>query len=285
MARVFELGETYSRPEIRTLVGDPKTKGGYWERGYRRWGDEFFIFAGVGTVGRTGHDYNNYWIGEHLAWQAATGRSLGQGEIDSLLSGQFPVHLFTRSNQLDRWTYRGLASPVSVRDTTPVEVLWAFDSEPAALTPASADQSTLFADGGDDGEAADPRTETESRRAVRLGQSRFRRDLMDRWDRRCALTGLPIPELLRASHIKPWRHCTPRERIDPENGLLLALHVDGLFDRGLISFEDDGSLIWSHLLPLELGHKLGLEGLGPIKGLTSGIRKYLAVHRSRYLKR
>jgi putative restriction endonuclease len=58
----------------------------------------------------------------------------------------------------------------------------------------------------------DPRTETEAKRAVRLGQQNFRRDLLEFWGARCALTGLAIPELLRASHIKPWRDSNSMER-------------------------------------------------------------------------
>lgn len=220
---------------------------------------------------------------EHLAWQAATGRTIGQSEIDSLLSGKFPVHLFTRSNQLDRWTYRGLASPISVRDSTPVEVVWAFDAAPDALVAVATEQlqESPPNDGADE-VGADPRTETESRRAARLGQSRFRRALMDRWDRRCALTGLPIPELLRASHIKPWRDSMPKERIDPENGLLLALHVDGLFDRGLISFEDDGRILRAKVLSQDVLDRLGLHAAMTLGGLTMANRGYLALHRGNY---
>lgn len=54
----------------------------------------------------------------------------------------------------------------------------------------------------------------------------------------CAI--LPI---LRASHIKPWRHSTNRERLDVYNGLLLSPNMDALFDQGLISFTDDGKVI------------------------------------------
>jgi putative restriction endonuclease len=79
----------------------------------------------------------------------------------------------------------------------------------------------------------DPRTETEAKRAVRLGQQNFRRDLLDFWGARCALTGLAIPELLRAAHIKPWCEANSSERLDPNNGLLLAVHIDGLLIEGL----------------------------------------------------
>ena len=78
---------------------------------------------------------------------------------------------------------------------------------------------------------------------ARLGQGKFRAEVGDRWDNVCAVTGCGIIELLRASHIKPWRASTNPERLDPENGLLLAAHADALFDRGLITFAAMGPFV------------------------------------------
>jgi putative restriction endonuclease len=128
----------------------------------------------------------------------------------------------------------------------------------------------------------DPRTETEAMRAVRLGQQNFRRDLLDVWGARCALTGLAIPELLRASHIKPWCEATSAERLDPNNGLLLAVHIDGLFDRGFISFDENGLILISSRLTDE---GLRCFGIGPqlsIAKLSSRHQHYLDHHRKLY---
>jgi HNH endonuclease len=59
----------------------------------------------------------------------------------------------------------------------------------------------------------------------RLGQGRFRQDLLSLWSRQCAVTGLGVAELLRASHIKPWRSSDNVERLDQYNGVLLAPHT------------------------------------------------------------
>ena len=59
-------------------------------------------------------------------------------------------------------------------------------------------------------------------------------NLMKKHNRQCIVTGIDIHELLVASHIKPWRVCDNKERIDTENGLLLSLSMDRLFDGGLI---------------------------------------------------
>jgi putative restriction endonuclease len=67
----------------------------------------------------------------------------------------------------------------------------------------------------------------------RVGQDVFRAGRIDYWEGRCAITGLGVVELLRASHIKPWAACDlDAERLDVLNGLLLAPHLDAAFDRG-----------------------------------------------------
>jgi hypothetical protein len=89
-------------------------------------------------------------------------------------------------------------------------------------------------------------TTTQALIDARIGQDRFRANLEARWDGSCAVTGCGIMSMLRASHIKPWIVCTDLERLDTENGLLLAAHIDALFDRGIISFENDGRMLLSH---------------------------------------
>lgn len=82
-------------------------------------------------------------------------------------------------------------------------------------------------------------TEREQLAKARIGQGRFRANVIAKWGRGevCALTGVAIPEMLIASHIKPWRESSNSERLDPMNGLLLIAHADRLFDRYLMSFK------------------------------------------------
>lgn len=70
------------------------------------------------------------------------------------------------------------------------------------------------------------------------------------WQGRCCVTGLLVPSLLRVSHIEPWALCeTDDERLDVFNGLLLAPHLDALFNGGWISISSQGSLMMSKVLP------------------------------------
>lgn len=128
---------------------------------------------------------------------------------------------------------------------------------------------------------------TEAERLViqRVGQGLFRTGLLDYWQGRCALTGLQVPELLRASHIKPWADCgSDAERLDVYNGLLLAPHLDAAFDRGFITVADDGAVWVSTLLGIEDRRLLGLDAPLRVRSLTDGHRTYLAWHRQKVFR-
>jgi hypothetical protein len=129
--------------------------------------------------------------------------------------------------------------------------------------------------------AALPRT-TEAERLVveRVGQDLFRGALLDYWQGRCAVTGLAVPELLRASHIKPWVAATDAERLDLYNGLLLAPNLDAAFDRGLMTVLDDGSVRISGLLSRTDRAALGIGDALAVSRLTDRHRAHLAYHRA-----
>lgn len=94
--------------------------------------------------------------------------------------------------------------------------------------------------------------------AARIGQGIFRQALLDMWNNECAVTGLNCHALLKASHIKPWVKSNNKEKLDRYNGLLLSSNLDSLFDKGLISFEDDGSMLVSSLVSKKSQKILGL---------------------------
>ena len=79
---------------------------------------------------------------------------------------------------------------------------------------------------------------TDKRQIIlsRLGQGKFRKDLIKMFNGICFITGFNKTELLVASHIKPWKVSSDMERLDPYNGLLLIPNYDKLFDKGYISF-------------------------------------------------
>lgn len=88
---------------------------------------------------------------------------------------------------------------------------------------------------------------------VRRSQQFFRQMILNAFDSRCCVSGLPVRELLVASHIVPWS-AFPNERLNPQNGLCLSRLHDGAFDAGLIAFDGDRKLLMSPRLKKFLPH-------------------------------
>ena len=79
---------------------------------------------------------------------------------------------------------------------------------------------------------------------VRVNQDIFRKMVLANYGGKCCVTGLAVPDVLRASHISPWAE-DEANRLNPENGLCLSATYDAAFDRHLISFDEHYRLIVS----------------------------------------
>ncbi len=126
-------------------------------------------------------------------------------------------------------------------------------------------------------------TEVERLVRQRVGQHAFRQAMLDYWGNACAVTGLALPEVLRASHAKPWAACSSdAERLDVFNGFLLSANLDALFDRFLITFSEDGLLIVSSAVNVPERELLGLNKPLRLRWLTPEHQPYLQFHRARF---
>lgn len=114
--------------------------------------------------------------------------------------------------------------------------------------------------------------------AARLGQGRFRRELLRRWNAACAVTGCRLGAVLRASHCKPWRASDNYERLDSNNGLILSANLDALFDVGLIGFDDDGMMLVGGAVTAQERTQLGLPGK-LLRVPSQRLKAYLKFHR------
>lgn len=122
------------------------------------------------------------------------------------------------------------------------------------------------------------RTEIETLIKARQGQGRFRQKLLKLYPI-CPLTDLDIQSLLIASHIKPWSVCNNNERLDPFNGLMLAPNIDRLFDKGLITFDPDGTIKISPKIDPENQERLGISRDMKLK-IEPESEKYFEYHRN-----
>lgn len=126
-------------------------------------------------------------------------------------------------------------------------------------------------------------TEVERLVRQRVGQQTFRQAMLDYWGGACAVTGIAIPDVLRASHAKPWAECaSDAERLDVFNGFLLSANLDALFDRFLISFSATGELLVSPDISAQERVRLGLDQPLRLRWLAAEHTRYLQFHRQRF---
>lgn len=100
----------------------------------------------------------------------------------------------------------------------------------------------------------------------RIGQGKYREKLLDEMPY-CPFTKISDERLLIASHMKPWVKSNDSEKINSKNGLMLSPTYDVLFDKGFITFEDNGKLIVSPFispmnqkrLNIHTGKQIGIE--------------------------
>jgi len=118
---------------------------------------------------------------------------------------------------------------------------------------------------------------------ARRGQGVFRANVRLN-EKGCRVTGVTDQRFLIASHIKPWRLSDDREKLDGCNGLLLSPHIDRLFDKGYISFTDDGTILKSAKMPDEVWRYWQLAGESDVGSFNDAQRAYLAYHRANIFK-
>lgn len=126
---------------------------------------------------------------------------------------------------------------------------------------------------------ADPKTQRTQLIKARVGQLDFRKNLVRLW-KTCAVTGCAVQKMLKASHMKPWADSNAVERLDPFNGLLLTPNLDALFDAGLISFDEDGRIIFSSKISAADFLSLGVTPDMKLRKMNTAHAPYLEYHRA-----
>ena len=117
---------------------------------------------------------------------------------------------------------------------------------------------------------------------ARLGQGKFGSEVRELWNHRCSVTGSSTKEALEASHIQRWADSNDRQRLDPNNGLLLTANLHKLFDAGLISFDDSGKMLVSSKLSLPEQEIFGVIGKQLSQKPSAETAHYLSFHRTKF---
>ncbi len=119
---------------------------------------------------------------------------------------------------------------------------------------------------------------------ARRGQGIFKKNVQE-IEKNCRVTKISDINHLRASHIKPWSKSSHFEKLDGNNGLLLSPHVDHLFDRGYVSFIQNGSILISPKIKKEILYAWGIDPNSKSKMFTPEQEHYLEFHRDEIFKK
>jgi putative restriction endonuclease len=214
--------------------------------------------------------YNDYISGEYLFWEGEKGQGHDERIANSSSTGDV-IHLFYREIHHSPFEYRGIVTLVKLVTIPrrPTQFVFRLIHDLSAPDDIVTHQNEF---------AQLPETEREAVTKARIGQGTFRQLLLEMWEG-CAVTDIRLPNVLRASHIKPWRFSTNSERLDPYNGLLLLPQYDQLFDKGLISFDEKGNLIRSRAIEEIEPQKLGIDVNDRLRSLSKRHRTFLDYHR------
>ncbi len=269
----LEIGRRYDRPELAHIwgfAGHQAISRGVVTPKERR---EIILFV-TRLKQLSMRQYEDSLSADTLYWEGEDGHGNDQRIIGASDAGD-QIYLFYRLVHHSPFEYKGRVELISFDQNT--------DKPSEFVFRLLVDQTP----GGDierakkELDALKP-TERKALAKARLGQGRFRRDLFSMW-KGCAVTGVRVPEVLRASHIKPWRHSDNRERLDPYNGLLLLPQYDALFDKGLVGFEEDGSILMSRAMQHQDLELVGISPKSKLRFVAAGHQPYLAYHRDRVL--
>lgn len=282
----LQVGDVYSRNQLGEMLGVAGSAMGSGV--FRRKGTNSVLLFVTARKSADRTQYADRLDGDILHWEGPEKRGPDQMVIDHGTRGlelllfyrerknEFPAYGFRYEGPFDYLSHRtpdgdGPTSFVLSRSGTMED------------GPADADGSDAPADVDRDiadlrADATLPETTRKALIDARRGQGRFRKALMRRWSGACAVLGITTKQVLRASHAKPWRDSTNDERLDPANGLLLAAHLDALFDAGLISFADDGTMLVSGQVPPSDRAALGLPRRLRLR-LSQREREFMALHR------
>jgi hypothetical protein len=287
----FEIGALYSRrDQIHGLLG------GQRQGGISTPANSAFVILFTGEAGKQ-HGYHDFWDDNGVLHYYGEGQrgdmkfSGGNLAIREHLDNFKRLLLFQMMGHgrpcrfLGEFRYVHVYEHPGIPDTSgELRTALVFMLHPIESSFEPFDKSL--------GDARNPEIELSSTISsqvleVRTKQSLFKRRLLT-VEKECRLTRIADLRFLRASHIKPWSKCASGdERIDGSNGLLLSPAADHLFDRGWITFEDNGALVRSNALPGDVISRIGID-------LTHGRKcgtfiqvqkKYLEYHRNKVFEK
>jgi hypothetical protein len=251
--------------------------------------------------------FNDYFDGDIFHWDSQTTQHINTPRIQKIVNKELPILLFTRvhpkvKSQTQPFVYCGRLEYIEHDENTtrPIHIVYQsldydettqnqnlidiYNWKPESIGRTSSNNVYLVKKqiSRPKGEQKKPNyTERRGLVTSRVGQGWYRQEILKKWNNICSITGCSLTGILISSHIKGWSECNEDERLDVDNGILLSPNIDSLFDKHLISFEDNGSIIISDKVSKEDLDILGISKSIRLK-VDDGMRKYLIHHRKKF---
>lgn len=247
--------------------------------------------------------FNDSFDGEHFHWDSQTTQHIDSPSIQRIVKGELEPHLFVRINRKVKsktqpFVYCGELEYLSHDPETsnPVHLVFHSKDYDDFTENENLQDIYLWKSGASKEEnkyvdsyvnkvssrrkkkySKPNSTERKGLVTSRVGQGYYRQQLLEKFRGKCPLTGCSIRSILIASHIIPWSEADDSQRLDPENGILLSPNADALFDKHLISFDDNGELLISSKISSQELSNLGIREDAVIP-VSEGMKKYLKIH-------
>lgn len=273
----LEFGQSYERPFLAKLWGYQSfhaiSKGVVTPANTR-----FIILFVTKDKQKVLTQYNDYIDGNLLFWEGEEKHSSDKRIIETSKT-QDEIHLFYREIHHSPFIYFGriTLTDFQLNENSPSEFVFRIETLSSEI-----DAFKEVREHAGEYKTLD-KTEQEQVIVSRLGQGNFRRNVIRLWGS-CSVTGLQNVTLLRASHIKPWKNSSNQERLNPFNGLLLTPNYDFLFDKGYISFKNNGDVLISQRLS-PLAYKVfDVNSSIQLRNVFIESKEYLEFHRSEVFK-
>lgn len=308
MTETLILGNNYSKKDLSLIFHEKgllSSREGIFSSGSL---NSYLFFVDLVKEGKQDRfHFNDYFDGDIFHWDSQTTQHINTPRIQKIVNKELPVLLFTRvhpkvKSQTQPFVYCGRLEYIEHDENTtnPVHIVYQsldydettqnqnligiYNWKPEMIGKTSSNNVYLVKKqiSRPKGEQKKPNyTERRGLVTSRVGQGWYRQEILKKWGNKCSITGCSLTEILISSHIKGWSECNEDERLDVDNGILLTPHIDSLFDKHLISFEDDGSIIISERVSKQDLDILGVSKLIRLK-VDDGMKKYLKHHRNRF---
>lgn len=302
------LGNSYSKKDL-SLIFDEKgllsSREGIFSS---KTLNSYLFFVDLVKEGKEDRfHFNDYFDGDIFHWDSQTTQHINTPRIQKIVNKELPILLFTRvhpkiKSQTQPFVFCGRLEYIEHDENTtrPIHIVYQsldydettqnknlndiYNWKPELIGRTSSNNVYLVKKqiSRPKGEQRKPNyTERRGLVTSRVGQGWYRQEILKKWGNKCSITGCSLTEILISSHIKGWSECNEDERLDVDNGILLSPHIDSLFDKHLISFKDDGSIIISDKVSKEDLDILGISKSISLK-VDEGMKKYLKHHRNRF---